>query len=1317
MLSFNASATNVQLGRLINISSTWAITPNTLINGLNQTVISLEAVGLPYHGYGSIDAVNIAKAQYFNTAWVYRAGTSVPSDNPPSTSSGIIGYWLNGVAIYSANGGTDAPFGQNPYAANWQYNASYAEGQLLGYSFYEDYAGGKATKSHIYNYRDYSFAPIWISGQGGKPFSSTVHGLADADEIPYYSGSLTHPDGHSKILGFALDGYPIYGPYGYSNPINNQTTIRSLQTSYTLNTTRNGINVPLVSAYPLGTFVQDYTYTGTGDLDTHNGRYCVTPDYPNGTYAYFCTIDGLGRPVYPYVIGNTFYGYVDTITAEQAPGSNTAYPQWVTPAGNLGKIQALQFFELGLQAVDPTGNPDGSDVNYSMVSGKMPAGLQLDNSGKVTGNPKDTYSIDGVPEEVDQDRTSQFTVRATSASGKITDRNFIITVTGNYVPQLLTSNYTPIGTFLDGTEVSVQLSAIDLNNDALTYSVLGGSLPPGLTLSPSGVISGVIIPNVSKNNNAITGWDESYWSENPWQFTTMSGNFTYRFTVSVTDGKSFDTRDYSIVVYSHNDIRADNNALTADSTIITADTSNTRTPVLLTKDMGDYATFTAGNYFAYKFNAVDYDNVPIIYGIVGVGAGGFDQSAWDSSAWDQISFSFPYGLTLDPNTGWLTGYIPENIATLDQWVSTDPITGITSGSLYEHTYTFALQVQNAFDSTAVSPYRQFSITILSALDLSVTWDTPVDLGYINAGSVSSLAVAASAKSGRKLYYSLISKFIEPVTGKAVGSRLPQGLQLLNDGSISGRASFQTFSLDKGSTTFDVANYNSGQYTDITTIDTTYRFTIQAADYSKNVSGAQTFTLKLKTVTYAPYDNLYLVCKPSTAKRTLLSTILGNTDFFEPNDIYRPNDPWWGVQSDIKILTGYGLTASQSSAYIAAMQTRHYNKKFYFGDYHYAQATDSAGNHLYDVIYVDLREDTKTYTTINGTTTKVIPADRLTTSGIENLVTNFDTNYTTFDRKHLRLVDPMSSVVIYPNDIDLMTNDIIVAVGQSNSNTLPQWQTSTQANGKILGFQTAAVLAYLKPGTGERVLYKLNSLVSHDIKLIPFVADRYILDNNQDINFNVNTHTWIKKIYTTFDNGYTGSQIAATVDYAIDIPFDHINGQNISSVIALGGLDGDVSGDWNNKTIIFATQENYNSTLYPSLTNNGWNRFDTVIPGYNEVNNGTSLVNQRGGVWLVTVGNNLVTLTFKQQISLGGNSNVLVRFGARAGKTLSYSSAGVNINGQTVPAYVLVDTNSFQKKVPMTFDYNSTQFINNEDQYSVPFASDSYLKFPRVSALQ
>ena len=43
------------------------------------------------------------------------------------------------------------------------------------------------------------------------------------------------------------------------------------------------------------------------DLDENNGRYCVTPDYPNGVYAYFITISAGGTPVFPYILGERFY--------------------------------------------------------------------------------------------------------------------------------------------------------------------------------------------------------------------------------------------------------------------------------------------------------------------------------------------------------------------------------------------------------------------------------------------------------------------------------------------------------------------------------------------------------------------------------------------------------------------------------------------------------------------------------------------------------------------------------------------------------------------------------------------------------------------------------------------------------------------------------------------------------------------------------------------------------------------------------------------------------------------------------------------------
>jgi hypothetical protein len=63
----------------------------------------------------------------------------------------------------------------------------------------------------------------------------------------------------------------------------------------------------------LGYFREDYQYnptsTATPDyLDEHNGRFCVTPEYPNGIYCYFTTVDANWNSAYPYVVGPTFYG-------------------------------------------------------------------------------------------------------------------------------------------------------------------------------------------------------------------------------------------------------------------------------------------------------------------------------------------------------------------------------------------------------------------------------------------------------------------------------------------------------------------------------------------------------------------------------------------------------------------------------------------------------------------------------------------------------------------------------------------------------------------------------------------------------------------------------------------------------------------------------------------------------------------------------------------------------------------------------------------------------------------------------------------------
>jgi hypothetical protein len=131
-------------------------------------------------------------------------------------------------------------------------------------------------------------------------------------DLQLSSGIEVPSTSHSPIIGWAYDGNPIYGPYGYDTPEGG--VIRSMVSGYEqfIDTERPDTNL-----YPAGFFIEDFVYTGNGDLDKHNGRYCVTPEYPNGVYAYFSTIfegaaDTSGtfvrykKPVFPYLIGNSY---------------------------------------------------------------------------------------------------------------------------------------------------------------------------------------------------------------------------------------------------------------------------------------------------------------------------------------------------------------------------------------------------------------------------------------------------------------------------------------------------------------------------------------------------------------------------------------------------------------------------------------------------------------------------------------------------------------------------------------------------------------------------------------------------------------------------------------------------------------------------------------------------------------------------------------------------------------------------------------------------------------------------------------------------
>ncbi len=197
--------------------------------------------------------------------------------------------------------------------------------------------------------------------------SALRHRLGDhvdyTEAANLYTERTTPVTKHSPIAGWVRDGLPIYGPYGYSEAMNPNSGVRRMISGFL---PRNGqagadsgrttlpqwavraYNVaaaqsgpPVSTDYPLGRYLEDNAYKGdvikpgTGqpyqiasgatandfDLNEYNVRFCVTPEFPAGTWAYFLCIGADGLPVFPYQVGRSYYGdpVGGAVTADTEP--------------------------------------------------------------------------------------------------------------------------------------------------------------------------------------------------------------------------------------------------------------------------------------------------------------------------------------------------------------------------------------------------------------------------------------------------------------------------------------------------------------------------------------------------------------------------------------------------------------------------------------------------------------------------------------------------------------------------------------------------------------------------------------------------------------------------------------------------------------------------------------------------------------------------------------------------------------------------------------------------------------------------------------
>ena len=271
---------------------------NFVLNGLNLEITSAGTpapalYGIPLGSKVFPDLGLQVAAQNESYEFVYRGGTN--SSNPMHTGIGPVGMAINGVVLETSfDDSTFLPTTNFRLPPGFYWNRVFHEDK-----YGVDACGGVPNQNTgEYSYRSGSFLMnCWT-----RNFYRSVPYLSDTN---YKSNFYRHGDGHSKIIGWASDGFPIYGPFGYRNATDNTTGVSRMKSSYRLLTTEAYGRTHDYVALPAGSFVNDYEFVyGLGDLDVHNGRFCRTPEFPNGTYAYFMTIDANGNPVFPYIMGN-----------------------------------------------------------------------------------------------------------------------------------------------------------------------------------------------------------------------------------------------------------------------------------------------------------------------------------------------------------------------------------------------------------------------------------------------------------------------------------------------------------------------------------------------------------------------------------------------------------------------------------------------------------------------------------------------------------------------------------------------------------------------------------------------------------------------------------------------------------------------------------------------------------------------------------------------------------------------------------------------------------------------------------------------------
>jgi hypothetical protein len=725
----------------------------------------------------------------------------------------------------------------------------------------------------------------------------------------------------------------------------------------------------------------------------------------------------------------------------------------------------------------------------------------------------------------------------------------------------------------------------------------------------------------------------------------------YTFSIAVTDTKSSNLRSFSIQVNK----------------------SDQTKPFLTNALPSNLGTFRSDNFFAYQFKGFDFGEQTLEYVVVpGLGR------------------ELPPGTQLDSETGWLYGYFPE--------------LGLT-----ENTYNFRIQVRERDTPSSISPEYDFSVKLIGLIDSQIEWITPENVGTIGNGEISTLKIEATNLANRSLQYRLApGRYPIPDTG--VYNKLPQGLELLPSGDIAGRVSFNTFSVDNGSTTFD-KNSRTRFVRNETTFDMTFEFTANAYSSDGLISVFKNFVITVVRKYNEPFENLYIKAMPPQNDRDLINSLLQNSDIFPPKLMYRNEDLYFGVAKHVIYEHAFGLKTSTIEKYISSLYKNHYLKNLTIGSIETAQARDSNNNVIYEVVY-----------------SRII-------GGMLNDLGQSVSKELTWPYPISIEGDPTPIDTVYPNSLINMRDQVNDVVGQVDT-VLPLWMTSKQQDGRVLGFTPAWVIAYVKPGFGQQIAYNVRTQFGQELNKVDFKVDRYSLDRTLSKNWDPVAEMWVPVgAETTFDlvdhyrliddstapggiNYRVGDQILINGTQVGGLTPNNNIMLTVSEVDDLGGV---IDAFCQGIAPLFSAGNTFTAVTGNNVQSGTGARFTIkrvnlayFVEVSNDGGSGYTVGNQLVISGSVLGGANTVNDCLLEITNVGLNGEVLefeINGLAAPGVGVYTNLNGTKIYGSGAQFDIVVHSND-----PTIFDGNSLRFTAPVDNYTTSNQFDKYLVFPKRTIL-